>query len=313
MSEGAGIPIAIDESHSHAHERASATPVASSEERRPGERVAAGVTPVRLALPELQAWFTRAMLHPEGSDDGHLLPVPAALVLPSAALSPDERVDIYRRAYRARLIECLADDYGAVQHALGEDSFDAACREYIDRYPSRSPSLNFYGRAFAAFLRNYAHPASQFASDLAALEWALVEVVHAGAVARLTPEALANVPSSCWAEARLVPSATVRVLELGHPANAYFQAFRTGESPAIPGPCWSAVAVYRDGSTLWRMELSRPMHFLLRALDEGRSLGEAIDTAVSEHAVTEREAGDVLRWFRDWVGHGFFSQILVER
>jgi hypothetical protein len=59
------------------------------------------------------------------------------------------------------------------------------------------------------------------------------------------------------------------------------------------------------------MELSVPMHLLLRALYGGSSLGEAIDAAVTECELGEQQAADVLLWFRDWVGHGFFSRIHV--
>jgi hypothetical protein len=232
------------------------------------------------------------------------------VVLPSARLSAVDRVEIYRQAYRSRLIECLADDYPAVEHALGADAFAAVCRAYIDDHPSRSPSLNGYGRRFADFVASHQHPLAPFAADLAALEWALVEVVHAPSSERLSPDKLATAPPASWAGARFMPSDSVRLLELAYPANAYFQAFRQKEDPLPPEQAWSATAVFRDGPTLWRMDLSRPMHLLLHALFTGRSLGEAIEVLVVEQGACDNEAGDLMQWFRDWVRHGFFSEII---
>jgi hypothetical protein len=323
MRSNVGIPLEGVCSEAPNRERASATPARPTNERACSgcaPRKAAQQKPLSLPLAALQEWFAAAVLHPGGI--GASLRESAAtrdarlgeddverLVLPSPALSGAERVQIYRQAYRARLVECLADDYPAVQHALGEDAFETLCRAYIDGHPSQSPSLNFYGRGFAAFLQASSHPLASFAADLSALEWALVEVLHAASAERLSSEALSAVPVSSWAFARFVPSATVRLLELAYPANGFFQAFRQGETPSVPEPAWSATAVFREGPTLWRMDLSRPMHALLRALFAGRALGDAVEGLVAEQG--EQEASEIMSWFQNWVKHGFFAKIVV--
>src|SRR3954465_14280881 len=87
-------------------------------------------------------------------------------------LSAQERLGIYHYAYHARLIDCLADDFTAVRHALGEPAFDALCRAVISERPSDGPNLNFYGRHLA---EHCASPRARvrdraFIADLAALE-----------------------------------------------------------------------------------------------------------------------------------------------
>jgi hypothetical protein len=321
MSGPVGVPLEGGQAGA-LHERASATParppvrIEETARRPPVEHR----NPLLIPLRALQEWFTSAVLHPGGISASLRESAATArvteddlerLVQPSATLSGAERVAIYREAYRSRLVECLADDYPTVKHALGEEDFDAACLAYIDRYPSRSPSLNFYGRGMASFLRGWSHPHAAFAADLAAIEWALVEVLHAGAAQRLSHEALSVIPLSRWPAARMVPSPTVRLLELGHPANAYFQEFRQGHDPAVPQPRWSATAVYRDGATLWRMELNRSMHVLLRELFAGRTLGEAVEALAAEESANEQQGSQVMQWFREWIEHGFFAQIVV--
>ena len=260
---------------------------------------------VDMALRPLQEWTAAAIM-----DSIEVADV-ERVVLPSSRLSSLERLDIYRQAYRARLVECLADDYPVLQHALGETSFETLCHGYIEQHPSRSPNLNFFGRHMASFCRERSDERAELSADLATLEWAMVEVLHAAPAARLSLEELASIAPAAWVTARFAPSATVRVFEFGYPVGAYLQSVRMDEDPDLPGPSWSATAVFRDGATIWRMDLSRAMHTLLRSLFRGDPLGTAFDLLAETGLVTDDQAPEVMRWFRDWVGHGIFGSISV--
>jgi hypothetical protein len=323
MSNEVGVPVGGAASDAFTRERASATPIGHRDEKRaPAAHLAKRAQPAKAIAAELrplQEWFAAAVMHPSGvsasvSERGSIgreklgLEDVERVIRPSSRLSGLERIEIYHDAYLARLVECLADDYPALRHALGEDRFEAHCRRYIAAHPSRSPNLNAFGRHMADFCRKEtAVPA--FAADLAALEWALVEVVHTATADALSEEALSRIPPADWPGARFLPSTAVRVLEFGHAVNAYFQAFNVGGEPAEPEPGWSATAVFRDGATIWRMDMSRPMHALLAALFAGSALGEAIDGLASSGELTEAEAPRVMAWFRDWVRYGFFASI----
>jgi hypothetical protein len=240
-----------------------------------------------VTLRDEQLWFARAVMTGDGMDDAgrHLTAGPK--------LGPRERLDVYRRGYESRLVECLADDYPVLKVALGDEAFDALCRAYVARFPSESPSLNAYGRRMAEVCEG-------FAADLARLEWAVVEVIHAPSAPPLTMEALAAVPMEAWGGARLASSRALRLLTLAHPANDYFQAVRDGRSPAIPGPSPSAAVVYRSGWTVWRMSLTPPMHRVLAALVGGEPLETALSLAGDE------PPEQVTAWFREWVSSGLF-------
>jgi hypothetical protein len=160
------------------HERASATPV---ERPRPLPAPSAVASEEGFAIPESpalamqQAWFARAVMTPESEAAPKGAGDADRLLIAGPRLGAQERLEVYRRAYHARLIECLADDYPALESALGADAFDALCRAYIERHPSRGSNLNAYGQAMAAFCRESgACPESAFAADLATLEWAIV-------------------------------------------------------------------------------------------------------------------------------------------
>jgi hypothetical protein len=323
MSNEVGVPIAGGPSDALTRERASATPVHRKGDARPSVRRSAkdarAKQAIGAALRPLQEWFAAAVMHPRGvaaSVDerrelgGERVAIDdiERVVLPSSRLSGLERIEIYHDAYLARLVECLADDYPALRHALGDDRFELLCHAYVEAHPSRSPNLNAFGRHMADFCR-HASSVPAWAADLAALEWALVEVVHTAPADALSEEALARIPPAQWPGARFAPSQAVRVLELGHAANAYFQAFNEGGDPGEPQPGWSATAVFRDGATIWRMDMSRPMHALLQSLFGGATLGTALDALASSGELAEDEAPRVMAWFRDWVRYGFFASI----
>jgi hypothetical protein len=238
-------------------------------------------------LREEQLWFARAVM------TGAALDQVGQRLTAGPKLGPLERLDVYRRGYEARLVECLADDYPVLERALGEEPFAALCRAYVARHPSEAPNLNAYGRHMAEVCPG-------FAADLARLEWAIVEVIHEPAGAPLTLEDLAAVPAEGWATARLVPSRAVRILTLDYPANDYFQAVREGNTPPLPERAPSATAVYRSGHAVWRMGLTPTMHRVLDALVAGELLEAALALAGDE------PPEQVTAWFREWVSGGLF-------
>jgi Putative DNA-binding domain len=312
-------------------ERASATleglaPGARTEPRtRPRDeapRGVSGASPARAAtLREQQLWFARAVMTPESAPTAVTDRGADAMLTAGPRMSALYRLEIYRRGYHARLIECLADDYPVLQHALGERAFEDLCRAYIAAHPSDGPSLNFFGRHMAAFCRGdggdagHAAPLSPatraFAGDLAELEWTIVEVIHAPGSEPLTVDGLRDVPMEAWAEARLIANPSSRLRRFEHPVNAYFQHVRSGGSPPIPGPAPSATVVYRGGSTVWRMDLTVPMFEVLSSLGSGESLGTSLERAQERlGALDEEEAARrVLGWFREWVASGLFARV----
>jgi hypothetical protein len=295
------------------HERASATPARA--EFQPESRLgsAPSWTLGKLDLRAQQQWFADIVSTPEAE------PAPvdersaARLITPSATLSSLERIDIYRQCYHARLIECLLDDYPVLQHALGEEAFEALCRRYIARHPSRAPSLNFFGRHMADFCRTEALPEPAFAADLAALEWAVVLGIHAPTAPTIGFEDLGEVPPERWPGARFTVNPSLRVLRFDYPVNAYLHAYRNEQSPTVPDPGKSAVAVYRTGRSVWRLELEPTMVTLIESLAVGATLEAALGEV--QALLSERSEEDAARLvshcFQHSVSSGLFSAVVL--
>jgi hypothetical protein len=233
------------------------------------------------------------------------------LVTPSSTLSSLARLEIYRRSYQARLIECLADDYPVLQATLGEDTFEGLCRAYIDEHPSTEPSLNRFGRHMADLCRKHPLSDADFAADLAVLEWAVVLAIHAPTAPPLTAQDLARIPIESWPEIRLVPNPSLGVHAFDYPVNAYFSARRRGQAAALPALRHCSVAVYRTQQSVWRLELTPPMATLVESLARGETLGASLSLVAAQlDGVPEAEAAqNVTTWFSHAVSSGLFSGI----
>ncbi len=311
MSNKITIPVAQEGGPLEAlgTERASAAPV-DTPKRAPRRPV--DVAPASMTLADTQAWFFDAISHPGSVRAGaaHAAAThgaeAAALLTAGPELGPLSRLGVYHFAYRARLVDALADDFPGVRQALGADAFVRLAERVIAAHPSRTRNLNTYGRVLVDWLaapgRRVRHRG--FLHALATLEWALVEVVHAPTPARLDPAAFGALGPERWADLRFRPGPAVRLLELDWPANAWFQAFREGAAPPLPARGWSATAVYRQGFTVWRMNLSPVAYGLLRRLYAGERLGAAL-APLEGAARAER----VMDWFSAWVSGGLFAGI----
>jgi len=302
-------------------ERASATPRATSPVSAispvpAGASRAAPATDATLAA--MQRWFMTVITDPDSVAHGLARAqrtLAGQVVVDGPSLHAAGCLSVYHFAYHARLVECLLDDFPCVNYLCGElggeDSFEQLARAYIHAHPSRHPNLNGYGAGFAPWLRRLRRPLLHRAllADIASLEWALVEVLHAEAAPILDPQALAAIPMEKWGGLRLQPAATVRLLTTAYAVNPLYQAWRTDEPLVIPPAAVATVAVYREGYSLWRMDCSPLTAGLLRDLFAGRPLEVALARCARAGSDVPDLVPRVMEWFRTWVASGFFARI----
>jgi hypothetical protein len=269
-------------------------------------------------LGKLQRWLQEVVVH-QGTIDEALASREAEreissesladVILPSHSLTAAERVGVYHGMYLMRMEEALATDYPVIKHALGDDEFDELVRDYVQRYPSRSYTLNRLGDHLPRFLADRPDwSRGGFLTDLARLELAMTEVFDEEETPALTGEDLESVEPDAWERARLRPIAALRLLELEHEVVPHLTAYhRERRCPEpVKRPSW--IAVYRRDYSVLRLELSRAEHDLLRDLVDGAQLGEALATAVAGHR-SARQQARVFRWFRGWIREGLFAAI----
>lgn len=286
----------------------------------------------RQDLRRIQSWLQSVIMHPGGvvagmrSDESreHLDVTPgdlASVILPSAAVSSLDRLEIYARAYYARLLECLRAEFPVLASALGAELFDEFAFAYLQKYPSRSYTLDQLGRQFAAWLVDSRRAIGgeddawlDFLADLARLEWNIAEVFDGpgseGAPAFAIDPLLAA-PADRWEQARLTPAPSLRLLELAFPVDEYYRALRNGDEPTPPEREPTLLALTRVDYVVRHYRLTPAQHALLAALIAGQPVAAAIAQAAElvSDADFSAYAESLASWFRRWSADGFFAAV----
>jgi hypothetical protein len=261
-----------------------------------------------LRPPDLTAtvrWFQESVVAPHES--GRRKPARAdRFILPSSTLRPEQRIGIYVEAYLARLVEALEEDFPAVVRLLGHRAFHDLCRGYLERFPSRSRSLNPLGRHLPECLSD--RPAVR---DLARIEVAMSEVFDAEGAAPMEPSDFSKIAPERLAAARMEFVPAFRLLELDHAVNPYIDAVRR-EQATVPRlkRTPTRVAVYRKEFKVWRLDLKEPAFAALSALHRGRTVSQAVAAAGRVWTgQPDALATQIRRWFGEWVSEGFFMRV----
>ncbi len=264
-------------------------------------------------LASLQSIFWRLLAAPEGAAQGA-----AALrregALESEDLSflvrPDERldatgrVDIYADMYFYRLRDCLAEDYPRLATWIGESHFHDLVTDYLLAHPPAHFSLRELGRALPGFAARHAL-AADFSrlGDLAALEWARVDVFGAADAEPLTRESLiARAGAALEGLAlRLVPAARLLRVEAAVPRLWK----ELDEGPTARGTdsgATCAVRVWRQGHAVFHCSVEDDEAACLAALAGGGAALPALGELLAERAperAEERLAALLDGWLRD--------------
>jgi hypothetical protein len=257
-------------------------------------------------LDAAQRWLFQRVTRPLGAPP--LEPDADERWVVGGALPSAERIAVYQRAYFSRLVECLRDDYPAVAQALGADEFEALCVEFVETHPPASASLNAYGAPFADFCSAWPVPHADFASELARLEWAVVECIHADAERCLDARELGALSEQQWALARLIPSPAARLLATCYPVHAHYRAFLDGDAPERPAPEASTIAVSRRGDRVWRFGVDQRWAELLRRLMSGEPLASALGSLPADASA----AAELERALSEWVACGLFAGVAFD-
>ena len=118
------------------------------------------------ALRELQAAFWRSLTG--GAAEASLL----GRIRSTPELQAAERLGIYARMYRDRIVEALREDFPRVAAVVGEERFQALAGSYLAGHPSAHPSLRHFGRGLPAFIATGPLPGlPSYLADLSRLEW----------------------------------------------------------------------------------------------------------------------------------------------
>lgn len=280
-------------------------------------------------LAVIQRWMQAIIAHPGGAGEGmqslaaqQCIPLSLAdvesVISPSRSLTGLYRLEIYARAYYARLLECLREEFPVLLKAMGEELFDEFAVDYLQKYPPRSYTLAELGRDFARFLRE-TRPASasrddnawpDFLIELAQLEWNFNDVFDGPGCEEARPldaDWLRGISADRWDSLVLVPAPCLRLLVFRYAVHRYYSSLRKGEGPVPPERVETFLAVTRQDYVVRHYEISGMQYELLSMLMAGQRLGAAIASLFAGTDGDEARVADQLPdWFRRWSAEGFF-------
>jgi hypothetical protein len=279
------------------------------------------------AVRSLQQWMLRVVTHHDGLDSGLLeasqeepgnpggsLDV-EDIVPPNARLSSQEQLQIYAFMYFARLIEVMEDEYPNVLFLLGPDRFARVARAYLGEHPSSHYNLGRLSAGFPDYLatldESAAYPA--FASALARVERAMEDIVDDPAEEPIAFETLTAIPLDNWPQARMRPIRALRLLQLDHPVNDFMNARREEYFAPVPEPGEVAMCIHRVGFQVYRHEIEPEQFLLLSSLNDGATLGEAIESvALSPGCDADKMMAGLSGWFEEWMADDLFASIELD-
>jgi hypothetical protein len=230
-------------------------------------------------LERLQRWMQEVVVHP-GTVEEAVTSAAAEreipsdrlgeVVLPSDTMTSSERIGVYHGMYLMRMEEALETDYPVIRYHLGDVAFSHLVEAYVQRYPSRSYTLNRLGDHLPQFFLDEPEwPQAAFLHDLARLELAMTEVFDEQESPVLSAEELEAVPPDAWENARLEPIAPFRLLGFRYSVIPHLVAFHEDRPSPTPRRRAAWVALYRRDYSVLRLELSRAEHDLLKAQELG--------------------------------------------
>jgi hypothetical protein len=255
------------------------------------------------------------------------------LITPSDRLTSFERLELYSQGYWSRILETFDQDFPGLRTIVGQPRFDRLARGYLADCPPDSFDLNRLGNRLEAWLTEhprYAHYRQRVALDMVRLEWAKIEAANSGEYPRLTATDLASQSANIDAtplgatlgeDPAIALQPYLRLLQLGYPVNELLMRIDSPEPGSgarpkrrtrarrlrIPRARAVYLAVHRQGPTVYFKSLEPEAFVLLRALQEGCALSDAIQTCVQgSQGSLEHMARNLQHWFADWAALGWF-------
>lgn len=224
------------------------------------------------------------------------------------------RLAIYSRMYFDRLWDdVLRADYPKLEAAVGPVAFEGLARDFLAAHPPDDPQIRCVSAALPAYLRRHALARRRpWLSDLAALEWARVDMFDRADARSLTMDELRALPPSEFPllPLRLIPAC--RLLRVGAGVEEVWRRLDRGEPAGRPGRGARALLVWRDPRlAILHRRLEPTEAQLLKRLTAGPraksiSFGR-ICALLGRGRAAEAAAREAWRLVGGWVGSGLIQ------
>lgn len=241
-------------------------------------------------------------------------------------IKANQRLDIYREMYIARLIEVLEIDFPLLK-ALLKNDFESIMMKYIELYPSKNNSLNFYGQSIPKFFKKFKKEYSKskiahkfdlkLLQEVAEFEWKIAEMSFlAKQEVLFTSEMFSQIAQEKWENLKFTPTSYLQLFKFDYPINTLLNKVvnskkqKRGFTKNIQKEK-SYLALNLLDNEVWRYKLSRDEFDLLKLLVSDYSLSQAIEKWLEKDTKRRTKLAETAlqNWFARWLQEGFFVDI----
>ncbi|MEV5240111.1 DNA-binding domain-containing protein [Streptomyces cinnamoneus] len=258
------------------------------------------------SLADAQRRFQHALLTPHDAPE-------EAVREARDLVTSTERLALYRRGYRLRLLESMRALYPGLRTLLGPELFDDFAREYLDACPSRSYTLARLGERFPTYLAAHRpdrhepparrEPWIDLLIDLTRYERTFAEVYDGpGTEVQDHGEGTSPpVPAGALLDGVPFPAPCLRAMRVCAPVHEYLAAVLRGRDPEPPDMRTVGLVLFRRDYVVVTTELAAGPYELLSALLEGAT---TVRQAAGSSGTAPAEA---LALLGEWTDRGWLA------
>ncbi len=249
-------------------------------------------------LAKLQQLFQQALITQQAS-------VALQEIIVSGALSPKERLNIYRNSQQAILITALKQTYSVCLALVGEDCFHGLATRFIAQETQNPNNLQSYGARFAEFIETFSTTSKvPYLADVARLEWAILQASIGEDVSSMDFSRLAQISESQQKDLCFYLPKHATLLTSDYPIDVIWQAHQSDHLDEIP------VDLQRNQVRLiiWRRQLeilcerlTQEQWFVLRHIQAGDNLDKICQQLMLQPELPSIEAVLPTIMVRGWV------------
>lgn len=254
-----------------------------------------------MQLREIQQQLTRLFFsdspaHPDSRDE-------LSSIFPQSSISLDDRFKVYRNHISISLGDALVSHFPFVRALAGEEFLEQAAQSYLLANPPGEACLDRYGAEFPAFLGNASQTDGYpFLADAARLDWLMIESGNAIRENTLTMDQLADrlqgQDENQYGNTTLKLKHSTKRLFSEYPLDRMYRyAMESIENDGRADSRTEAreqVEVLADREDTWLLvarigwephifRLEKSDYDLLNLLDQGISLGNALETTLEKN------------------------------
>ncbi len=224
-------------------------------------------------------------------------------VINTEKVSIETRLNIYKNAYRLRLIDALSSNYPMLHLYLGDDDFECLALNYIDAHPSIYRSIRWYGDQLPTFL-------TDDLAELAKFEWIQTLAFDAADAPVLTMDEISLISPDDWANMRFITHPSLHCVDLTWNVVSIWEAISAEIIPPEP--------IQEETNTtwmLWRLDLINqycPLteieKWAMQAIINHASFGDICE-GLCEWMNEEEAVHYAASLLKGWVTMGLLSQV----